>query len=95
VDLVVGGKALVPPSFALWHAAPSLLRIRSAGGGGFGDPLLRTVDQVIRDVRDEVVSAQAAAEFYGVVLQADGTGADLQATRIRRRALRDARRQPG
>lgn len=95
VDLVVDGETFVPPSFALWHSAPGLLRIRSAGGGGFGDPLVRPIDEVVRDVRDEVVSPQAAAELYGVVLGPDGAEADLQATQIRRGALQDARRRLG
>jgi len=94
VELVVDGKTRVPPSFALWQEAPSLLRIRSAGGGGFGDPLARPVDAVVRDLRDELVSPQAACDFYGVVLQADGLSVDLQATRIRRSALREAARRP-
>jgi N-methylhydantoinase B len=92
VELVVDGTTRVPPSFALWHAAPAQLRIRSAGGGGFGDPLVRAVEDVVRDVRDELVSPQAAAEHYGVVLQPNGTAADLQATQTRRGALRNARR---
>ena len=70
------------------------LTMFTAGGGGFGDPLVRAVADVVRDVRDEVVSQQAAAELYGVVLQADGAAADLQATQIRRSALRDAARRP-
>ena len=66
------------------------LVIRSAGGGGFGDPLQRPVADVVRDVRDEVVSVDAAAQSYGVVMAADGATADSSATTARRDALRAA-----
>ncbi|QIM15499.1 hydantoinase B/oxoprolinase family protein [Leucobacter insecticola] len=40
----------------------------SAGGGGFGDPLDRTPEEVLEDVIDEYVSVERAAEDYGVVI---------------------------
>ncbi len=40
----------------------------SAGGGGFGDPLDRTPDEVLEDVIDEYVSIERAAADYGVVV---------------------------
>ncbi len=43
------------------------------GGGGFGPPHERPVDQVLGDVADGYVSAAAAAELYGVVVGPDGT----------------------
>ena len=83
-----------PPSFALLREDPGVLRIRSAGGGGFGDPLLRLVADVIRDVRDEAVSVLAAADVYGVVMAPDGITADDEATRARRQALHADRVAP-
>jgi N-methylhydantoinase B len=44
---------------------------RSAGGGGYGDPLEREVELVLADVREGYVSAARAAEMYGVVLSGD------------------------
>ncbi len=41
---------------------------RSGGGGGWGDPRLRPVEKVLRDVRNGVVSLAAARELYGVVV---------------------------
>jgi N-methylhydantoinase B/oxoprolinase/acetone carboxylase alpha subunit len=73
-----------PPSFALLREGPGTLRIRSAGGGGFGDPLARPIADVVRDVRDELVSVRAAAEDYGVVMAADEISADIAATCVRR-----------
>jgi N-methylhydantoinase B len=38
------------------------------GGGGFGDPLDRDPDLVLRDVRDGLVSETAASQEYGLIL---------------------------
>jgi N-methylhydantoinase B len=85
--------ALVPEAYALQSLPPAHLSIRSPGGGGYGDPLERAVDAVVRDVRDELVSVDAAAAQYGVVMAANGREADIEATsrvRSRRRSERDA-----
>ena len=41
----------------------------TAGGGGFGDPLERTIDMVLMDVVDDYVSIGRAALDYGVVIK--------------------------
>ncbi|MGO2070093.1 hypothetical protein [Glutamicibacter arilaitensis] len=41
----------------------------SAGGGGFGDPLERTAEEVLEDVIDDYVSIEHAAADYGVVIE--------------------------
>jgi N-methylhydantoinase B len=64
--------------------------IRSAGGGGYGDPLTRPAARVGADVREGYISAGAARERYGVVLGADFE-VDEVATVERRRALAAAR----
>jgi N-methylhydantoinase B len=64
-----------------------------AGGAGFGDPLRREVDLVVRDVADGLVSAIAAHDVYGVVL--DGVRADPVATLALREMLRQRRRRDG
>ncbi|MBT6273088.1 MAG: hydantoinase B/oxoprolinase family protein [Chromatiales bacterium] len=51
-----------------------------AGSGGHGDPLTRDPERVVQDVLDEKVSAQAAAETYGVVLHANALTVDEAAT---------------
>jgi len=40
----------------------------SPGGGGYGNPLRRKAELVQRDVKDNVVSPEAAKKTYGVVL---------------------------
>jgi N-methylhydantoinase B len=62
---------------------------RTAGAGGWGDPLERPVEQVDRDIRRLLVSEEAAAELYGVVRR-DGT-VDAEATLERRRRIREER----
>jgi N-methylhydantoinase B len=60
-----------------------------AGGGGYGDPLLRDPARVAADVTDGYVSAETAAATYGVVLTASGV--DEQATALARDAVRRSR----
>ena len=57
------------------------------GGGGFGCPLERDPDAVLADVLEEIVSVDAAAHIYGVVVSATGE-VDWPATRRRRVELR-------
>ena len=53
---------------------------RQAGGGGWGDPLLRLPADVARDVKNGKVSLEAAREAYGVVLDEMTLGVDAAAT---------------
>jgi N-methylhydantoinase B len=55
----------------------------SGGGGGFGDPHERPAEEVLRDVRDGLVSIQSAWEDYGVAI-APGLTIDRTATARRR-----------
>jgi N-methylhydantoinase B len=67
--------------------AGSTLLVRSAGGGGYGDPLERDPERVALDVREGYVSAEAARLAYGVLLDADG-GVDPTSTASLRERLR-------
>ncbi|MDP6690071.1 MAG: hydantoinase B/oxoprolinase family protein [Alphaproteobacteria bacterium] len=62
-----------------------------AGGGGWGDPLERDPEKVLRDVRNELVSPEAACADYGVVVDTDSWSIDLPATEAQRASLRAAR----
>ena len=57
-----------------------------AGGGGWGDPLGRDPEAVARDVRNELLSREAAERDYGVVLESSGFSVDMGATDRLRRA---------
>jgi hypothetical protein len=60
-------------------------KIRS-GGGGYGDPLERPIDDVREDVRQGYVSVKPAAELYGVVLDPETFEVDVPATETLRTA---------
>jgi N-methylhydantoinase B len=73
--------------------AGQVIRIRTTGGGGWGDPLVRAVADVVRDVEWGKVSADAAREDYGVVLTLSDAVAsvDEPATTALRAELRGRR----
>jgi N-methylhydantoinase B len=60
----------------------------TTGGGGWGSPMERDPELVLRDVTEELVSVKAAERDYGVVLTDDGTEVDWQQTVSRRAAQR-------
>lgn len=56
-----------------------LLTIETAGGGGFGDPLQRSVEAVLADVRAGYLTSEAALATYGVQVDLiSGTAIRLQ-----------------
>jgi N-methylhydantoinase B len=73
--------------------AGTLIRIRTTGGGGWGDPLARDPALVARDVRWGKVSLAGAAADYGVVITgpADDPAADAAATAALRAGMAAAR----
>jgi len=60
--------------------AGDAFRISSGGGGGYGAPFERPVEDVREDVRQGYVSVRAAAERYGVVVDAETFAVDQAAT---------------
>jgi len=67
-----------------------VLVMRTAGGGGLGDPLEREAEQVLRDVDYGYVSREMASRVYGVVVREDGSvdAAATASTREKRTARR-------
>jgi N-methylhydantoinase B len=57
-----------------------VFRHEVAGAGGWGDPLRRDPEMVLRDVRNELVSPAAARRDYGVVLTGTPPSIDAAAT---------------
>lgn len=55
------------------------------GGGGYGDPLKREVELVVRDVRRGYIGRAAAAELYGVTVKEGGPDGALTGERRRAR----------
>ncbi|WHX90551.1 hypothetical protein [Peribacillus simplex] len=70
----------------------------SAGGGGLGDPLERSPEDVLEDVIDEYVSIERAKKDYGVVIKEIDKDLDLfeidfEATEQARSYIRNNRKQ--
>jgi N-methylhydantoinase B len=63
----------------------SIVMVRSAGGGGYGDPLDRDPARVALDVREGYVSAAAARDTYGVLLDAEASVEAASTARLRER----------
>lgn len=77
----VGGFAL---------RAGDVVRIESAGGGGWGDALERDPERVAAEVRLGYLTTEQARVRHGVMVSGDAT-VDAEATRSLRARLRDAR----
>ena len=67
-------------SFKLLRAGDTI-EFRTACGGGYGDPLEREPEQVARDVRDQLMSAESALRDYAVVIDSQTGGWTCEAPR--------------
>lgn len=75
------GEEVPAPKYGIRHYADASITAASPGGGGWGRPIDREPEKVLRDVRDGVVSSRAAREVYGVALSDDLRAIDSAATR--------------
>ena len=48
------------------------LQLQTPGGGGFGNPFKRPLDQVLSDLEKGYISVQTAINVYGVRMDKDG-----------------------
>ena len=71
-----------------------IFRHELAGAGGWGDPLERDPERVLKDVRNDFVSAASARDDYGVVVDTRAWTIDQAATEKRRAEIRAARNWP-
>ena len=70
-------------------ATGDTLVFRTAGAGGWGDPLERDPELVLRDVLRDLVSREAALRDYGVVIERHAV--DTAATEGARARIREER----
>jgi N-methylhydantoinase B len=63
-----------------------MVSLITGGGGGWGDPLKREPELVLRDVVNEYVTPEVAREVYGVEVNRDKMEVDAEATKKLRRS---------
>jgi len=85
------GGGLLPSKLTMNIKRGDVFRHVLAGAGGWGDPLERDPAAVLRDVRNEFLSAAKAAADYGVVIDTAAWTVDAAATRARRASIAAAR----
>lgn len=90
LDVVKTGETLNLPSKIAWRAADvgDTVRTISPSGGGYGDPLERDPDIVLKDVLNELISPETAREDYGVVVDVASESVDVEATEQLRGEMR-------
>jgi N-methylhydantoinase B len=86
-----GHAELVPSKLTVTIRQGDVFRHEVAGAGGWGDPLERDPASVLRDVRNQFVSPEAARQDYGVVLTTSPLAVDLDATRALRAEITQKR----
>jgi N-methylhydantoinase B len=62
------------------------LYVRWNGGGGYGDPMRRPIEQVVADIASGHTSEKMAEQIYGVILTSEGS-LNEDATRVLREEL--------
>ncbi len=80
-------REILPTMISTSIKAGERIYHRLAGGGGWGDPLLRSPALVARDVKNEKVSITTAREQYGVVVDEVTLEVDEEATAECRRQM--------
>jgi N-methylhydantoinase B len=66
-----------------WRSAPNTItRYQTNAGGGWGNPLEREPARVLRDVRNEYVSRDAARDVYGVIIVGGDPDTDPEAMAV-------------
>jgi N-methylhydantoinase B len=84
-----GENRTLPSKLTMTIKRGDVFRHVLAGAGGWGDPLERDPAAVLRDVRNELLSAAKAAADYGVIIASGKV--DTAATTKRRAEIRAAR----
>jgi N-methylhydantoinase B len=92
LDLLKGNIIFPPANF---HAIPvkqhDIILFRWGAGGGYGDPLDRNPEAVLKDLKMKAISLSTAEAVYGVVLKKGEMAVDDEATRAKRARIRETR----
>ena len=81
------GQVYFPKSKEVIKGIPrgTLFHEVAGGGGGYGDPMKRPVEKVLRDVRNKFVSIESARTDYGVIINPVTLTVDEEETERMRR----------
>lgn len=82
----------LPPCATITLLPGETVVTHTAGGGGYGPPHERPIEQVLYDIKEGYITNKRAEEVYGLVFD-EGGEVDRGATEIRRRSLAQARSQ--
>lgn len=89
---VLQGKEYRPPHITkdegVRMSEGDVLRLETPGGGGYGDPLSRPPEKVLRDLELGYYSRQTARRQYGVLIRKGSPALDLEGTARLRARLR-------
>ena len=94
--LLRDGKELMKVSRILGYKLKQgdVVSIRSGGGGGWGNPLERESELVLQDVRNRMITREAAEKIYRVVIDQDRWVVDQAATESLDRNIIETRPLP-
>ena len=87
----VGGTETLLPYCEFELKNDDVVYMRTASGGGYGDPLQRDPARVLTDVLNGIVSVDTALEIYGVIIDIGRQQIDVAATENLRSSLRRQR----
>jgi N-methylhydantoinase B len=87
----LGGQTKSLPYCDFEVTEDDVLYTRQSSGGGYGDPLQRDPQRVLKDVVLGLVSTEAAREVYGVAISENSQEIDAGATERLRNDMRTAR----
>jgi N-methylhydantoinase B len=92
LDLLEGNIIFPPANF---YAIPvkqyDCILFRWGSGGGYGDPLDRDPEAVLKDLKMNAISLKTVEGVYGVVPKPNEMAIDFEATRRKRELIREAR----
>ncbi|QLL06156.1 hydantoinase B/oxoprolinase family protein [Mycobacterium vicinigordonae] len=94
IDELGGTPIPVPNRAEMILGLTDVMFVHAAGGGGYGDPLLRRPEAVAHDVGNGKVTRRAAEKVYGVLINDDGY-VNEPGTLNRRNQIRIERVGPG
>ena len=75
-----GKKKALPSKVTIRLDPGTRIVLKTAGGGGFGNPMERNPERVLRDVEEGLISVKRAKEQYGVVFNPEANRISEEST---------------